>query len=48
MPKSGELSADSSVPSFPSPPLRQVALLGVRTFTAGPDTRYIESFPTDM
>ena len=25
-----------------------VALLGVRTFTAGPDTRYIESFPTDM
>lgn len=25
-----------------------VALLGVRTFTAGPDTRYIESFPTGM
>lgn len=25
-----------------------VALLGVRTFTAGPDTRYMESFPTDM
>eukprot|EP00752_Nemacystus_decipiens_P012653 g11207.t1 len=25
-----------------------VALLGVRTFTAGPDTRYIESFPTDI
>eukprot|EP00903_Cladosiphon_okamuranus_P018796 g17291.t1 len=25
-----------------------VALLGVRTFTAGPDSRYIESFPTDI
>lgn len=25
-----------------------VTMLGVRTYTAGPDTRYIESFPTDM
>ncbi len=25
-----------------------VALLGVRAFTAGPDTRYMESFPTGM
>lgn len=25
-----------------------VVMLGVRTFTAGPDTRYIDSFPTAM
>lgn len=25
-----------------------VAMLGVRVFTFGADTRYIESFPTDM